>query len=77
MGYIMWRHVLNDLAYQRKVRRAIGREVREIMQDAGESCEDEPDMTVLPPLPPREVRVKRQSVWRHIAQFFDDFLFIY
>lgn len=72
----MWRHVLNDLAYQRKVRRAIGRDVREIMARDGELCEDEPDMSILPPLPPRAVQVKRPSVWRHIAQFFDDFLFI-
>lgn len=72
----MWRHVLNDLVYQRKVRRAIGREVREIMAQEGEPCEDEPDMTALPPLPPREVQVKRRSVWQRIAQFFDDFLFI-
>ena len=72
----MRRHVLNDLAYQRKIRRAIGREVREIMACDGEPCEDEPDMTALPPLPPRKVQVKRPSVWRRIAQFFDDFLFI-
>ena len=76
MGCIMWRHVLNDLAYQRRVRRAIGREVREIMACDGEPCEDEPDMTALPPLPPREVRVKRRSVWRDIQQFFEDLLFI-
>lgn len=72
----MWRHVLNDLAYQRKIRRAIGREVREIMTCDGEPCEDEPDMTVLPPLPPRPVHVKRRSLWRHIGRFFDKFLFI-
>lgn len=72
----MQRHVLNDLAYQRKIRRAIGREVREIMAHDGEPCEDEPDMTALPPLPPRTVQVKRLSVWRHIQRFFDRFLFI-
>lgn len=72
----MQRHILNDLAYQRKVRRAIGREVREIMLHDGDACEDEPDMTALPPLPPRAAQVKRRSVWWRIAQFFDDFLFI-
>ena len=72
----MWRHVLNDLAYQRRVRRAIGREVREIMERDGEPCEEEPDVSVLPPLPPRLVQVKRRSVWQIIKQIFDDFLFI-
>lgn len=76
MGCIMWRHVLNDLGYQRKVRRAIGREVRAIMEQEGEPCEDASDLTVLPPLPPREVQMKRRSVWRHIGRFFDKFLFI-
>ena len=75
MGCNMWRHILNDTSYERRVRRAIGRDVREIMEQDGEPCEDEPDVSVLPPLPPREVRVKRPSVWRHIAQFFEDLLY--
>ena len=71
----MWRRSLSDLNYQRKVRRAIGREVCEIMAHDGESCEDEPDVSVLPPLPPRMVQVKRHSLWQRIGQVFEDLLY--